>query len=241
MEKYNNDLNQATKQEKIVNPAQEIIQEAESIKIEQHNRNKEGLLLAPDGTISHYQNELYWKMIKTAAFIKWFQESVAVHEDNKEPLMLFHSTLKREIVGSNLKLNEGTDDWNSFGIYFSSNKQATVDFYNNQYKDDIDRFEKLLCEDSTENENIILDKEKYIAVNGDKVKTFNAFVKIQKPLKLNSHAELMEISWAGFNRQDLLKEHDGVIINNDSEFSEFSDQYIVFKEENIVIVPSKLG
>jgi len=238
MEKFNNDLNQIRKQEKIVNPAQEIIQETELIKIEKHNRNKEDLLLAPDGTISHYQNELYWKMIKTEAFIKWFQESVAVYEDNKEPLMVFHSTLKREIVGSNLKLNEGADDWNSFGIYFSSNKQATVDFYNTQYKDDMERFEKLLSEDSTEKEDIVLDKEKYIAENGDKVKTFGAFVKIQKPLKLNSHEELMEISWAGFNRQDLLKEYDGVVINNDSEFS---DQYIVFKEENILIVPSKLG
>ena len=238
MEKFNDVITPVKKQEEIVNPAQKIIQEAELVAIEKHNRNKEGFLLAPDGTISHYQNELYWKMIKTEAFTKWFQDSVVVHEDNKEPLMLFHSTLKREIVGSNLKLNKRADDWNSFGVYFSSNKQTTIDFYNNQYKDDMERFEKLLSEDSAEKDDIVLDKEKYITENESKVKTFGAFVKIEKPLKLNSHEELMEISWAGFDRQDLLKEHDGVDINNDSEFF---DQYIVFKEENILIVPSELS
>jgi len=237
MKNFSNIINPIKKQEKIINPIQEIIQEAELIKIEQQNRNKEGLLLAPDGTISHYQNELYWKIIKTEAFVKWFQGSVAVYEDNKEPLMLFHSTLKREIVGSSLKINEKVDDWNSFGIYFSSNKQATIDFYNTQHKDNIERFERLLREDSIEKEDIILDKERYISENSDKVKTFCAFAKIEKPLKLNSHEELMEISWAGFNRQDLLREYDGVIINNDSEFS---DQYIIFKEENILIIPSKI-
>lgn len=237
MERFNNVLNSAAKPEKIVNPIQQIIQEAELIIIERQDRNKDGLLLAPNGTISHYQNELYWKMLKVESFIKWFNNSMAVYEDNKEPLMLFHSTLKREIVGSNLKLNERANDWNSFGIYFLSNKQATIDFYNTQYKDDIERFDRLLGEDSVEKEDIILDKERYIAENSDKVKTFNAFVKIQKPLKLSNHEELMEISWAGFNRQDLLKEHDGVVIDNDSEFS---DQYIVFKEENILIIPSEI-
>jgi hypothetical protein len=237
MERFNNILNPVARPEKTVNPVQKIIQEAELIIIEKQNRNKDGLLLASDGSISHYQNELYWKILKTDSFVKWFNGSVAVHEDNKEPLMLFHSTLKREIVGSNLKLNERVNDWNSFGVYFSSNKQATIGFYNTQYKDDIKRFERLLGEDSVEKEDIILDKEKYIIENSNEVKTFNAFVKIQKPLKLNNHEELMEISWAGFNRQDLLKEHDGAVINNDSEFS---DQYIVFKEENILVVPSEI-
>jgi hypothetical protein len=237
MEKFSNILNSAVRPEKIVNPVQKIIQEAELVIIEKQDRNKDGLLLAPDGTISHHQNELYWKMLKTESFVKWFNGSVAVWEDNKEPLMLFHSTLKREIVGLNLKLNKRANDWNSFGVYFSSNKQATIDFYNTQYRDDIERFERLLGEDSVEKEGIILDKERYIIENDNKVKTFNAFVKIQRPLNLDNHEELMEISWAGFNRQDLLKEHDGIVINNDSEFS---DQYIVFKEENILIIPSEV-
>lgn len=237
MEKFNDVINPIRKQENIVNPAQKIIQEAELVKIEKQDRNKEGLLLSADGTISHYQNELYWKLIKTESFKDWFQKSVAIYEDNKEPLIVFHSTIKREMVGENLRLNEKANDWNSFGVYFSSNKKATIDFYNTQYKDDINRFERLLNEDSAEKEDILLDKEKYSIENEDKVKTFGAFVKIEKPLKLGSHEELMEISWAGFNRQDLLKEHDGVIVNNDTEFS---DQYIVFKEDNILVLPSEL-
>lgn len=237
MENFNNILRSAAMPEKIVNPIQKIIQEAELITIEKQDRNKDGLLLASDGTISHYQNELYWKILKTESFVKWFDDSIAVYEDNKEPLILFHSTLKREIVGLNLKLNEKANDWNSFGVYFSSNKQATIDFYNTQYKDDIERFKRLLGEDSVEKEDIILEKNRYIEENSDRVKTFNAFVKIQKPLKLDNHEELMEISWAGFNRQDLLKEHDGIVISNDHEFS---DQYIIFKEENILVVPSEI-
>lgn len=236
MEKFNNFLNPVKKEEKN-NPELKIIQEAELINIEENNRNAEGLLLTSDGKISHYQNELYWKILKTESFKKWFNQSVVVYEDNNEPLMVFHSTLKKEIKGLGLKPNEQAVDWNSYGVYFSSNKQATIDFYNTQYQDDLNRYEKLLSEDSSEKENIYLDKEKYVLENEDKVKTFAAFVKIAKPLKLFNHEELMETSWAGFSRQELLKEYDGIIINQDSEFS---DQYIVFETENIFHLPSEL-
>ena len=237
MEKFINVINPIRKQENVVNPAQKIIQEAESIKIEKQDRNKEGFLLASDGTISHYQNELYWKLIKTESFKKWFTDSVAVYEDNKEPLIVFHSTLKREFVGSNLKFNEDADDWRSFGIYFSSSKEATINYYKTQYEDDINRFERFLNRESDEKELILLDKEKYMRENEDQVKTFDAFVKIQKPLELVDHQQLMEISRAGFSRQELLSKHDGIIVKYDSDFC---NQYIVFKEENILVVPSEI-
>ena len=128
-------------------------------------------------------------------------------------------------------------DWNSYGVYFSSNKQATVDFYKTQYEDDLSRYEKLLSEDLPDKESVYLDQERYVLENEDKVKTFSAFVKITKPLKLRSHEELMETSWAGFSRQDLLKEYDGVVISQDSEFS---DQYVVFETESILHLPSEL-
>lgn len=237
MENFNNLIGQIRKPEETILTSQKIIQEAESIEIKENDRNKDGLLLTADGNVSHYQNKLYWKILKTDSFKKWFNNSVTVYEDNKEPLIVFHSTLKRKITGLNLKLNKDTDDWNSYGVYFSSNQQATVDFYNTQYKDDIERFKKLLSEESEEKEAILLDKEKYINENDGQVKTFAAFIKIEKPLELDGHEKLMELSWAGFSRDDLLKEHDGVVINNDSEFS---DQYIVFKTENILHLPSEL-
>lgn len=237
MKKLDNIVNLTKEKDKIINPVQEIIQEAELITIERSDRNKDGLLLAADGKPSHYQNELYWKMIKTESFAKWFQGSVVIHKDNKEPLLIFHSTLKREIIGENLRPNEKADDWNPYGVYFSSNKKATIDFYNTQYKDDIDRFKRLSKEDSIDKDGVLSDKEEYMAENEGQVKTFGAFAKIEKPLKLEGHDELMEISWAGFNRQDLLKEYDGIIVNNDTDFS---DQYIIFKEENILILPSVL-
>ncbi len=237
MEDFNKIKYQPEKTEEESTPIQEILQEAELIKIETGDRNKEGLLLVADGRISHYQNELHWKMLKTEAFRKWFAGSVVTHKDNQEPVMVFHSTLKREFVGQNLKLNERVDDWNSFGVYFSSNKKATIDFYTTQYKDDVARFERLLISEPEERENILADKNRYLEENQGTTKTFAAFIKIEQALELSDHEKLMELSWAGFNRQDLLNEHDGIIINHDSEFY---DQYIVFKPENILIIPSEL-
>ncbi len=237
MEDFNKIINRTEKQKETVSPLQEILQEAEQIEVNEADRNAEGLLLAPDGSISHCQNELHWQMIKTEAFKKWFIGSVVVHQDNQEPLMVFHSTLKREFVGQNLKINEKVDDWNSFGVYFSSNKQATINFYNTQYKDDVARFERLLKEEVTERDNILADQKRYLEENQNTIKTFAAFIKIAQPLELSNHEKLMELSWAGLNREDLLNEHDGIIINHDVEFY---DQYIVLKEADVLIIPSEL-
>ena len=216
--------------------SQKIFKEAENINIEEADKNKEGLLLDKDGGVSHYQNELYWKIIKTESFNSWFNGSVAVYEDNGEPMIVFHSTLKRDLIGTNLKPNEKVDDWNSYGVYFSSNKQATINYYENQYQDDIKRFERLLSEESGEKENISKEREQYLKENEGKAKTFGAFVKIKKPLELENHEKLMELSWAGFNRQDLLNEHDGIIIKDDPDFY---NQYIVFKSNDILTLPSE--
>lgn len=237
MDKFIQSFNQPKKVEKEEDFSQKILKETEIINIKETDRNKEGFLLAEDGSISHYQKELYWKIIKTESFKNWFNDSVAIYEDNKEPIIVYHSTLKRELSGINLKPNEKADDWNSYGVYFSSDKQATINYYENQYKDDAERFNRLLSEDSSEKENIILDKEKYYRENEGNVKTFGAFVKIKKPLELESHEKLMELSWAGFNRQDLLNEHDGIVIKDDPDFF---NQYIVFKSENIFTLPSEI-
>lgn len=236
MDRFTQNFNQPKKIEKEEDVFQKIFKEVESININESNRNKEGLLLNKEGGVSHYQNEVYWKIINTESFQRWFNDSVAVYEDNSEPVMVFHSTLKRGFLGTNLKPNEKADDWNSYGVYFSSNKQTTVNYYENQYKDDIARFERLLSEDSSEKESITIDKEIYLKENEGKVKTFGAFVKIKKPLELESHEKLMELSWAGFNRQDLLNEHDGITIKDDPDFF---NQYIVFNSENILILPSE--
>jgi len=237
MEDFNKIIYQPEITKEETSPIQKILQEAELIKIETNDRNKDGLLLAADGSTSHYQNELHWQMLKTEAFRKWFAGSVVTHKDNQEPLMVFHSTLKREFVGQNLKLNERADDWNSFGVYFSSSKKATIDFFNTQYRDDVERFERLLIGEPEEKENILADKKRYLLENQSITKTFAAFIKIEQALELSNHEKLMELSWAGFKREDLINEHDGIIINHDSAFY---DQYIVFKPENIVIIPSEL-
>ena len=228
---------QVKKPEKEIALSQKILEEADLVAIEMTDRNKDGLLLTPDGSISHYQGELYWKILKTDSFKKWFTDSVAVYKDNQEPLMVFHSTQKKQFKGTDLKLNEGADDWCSFGVYFSSSKEATINYYKNQYNDDMDRYGRLLKEDSPEKGLIQAEKEKYTTENEDLVKTFGAFVKITKPLELTDHQQLMELHWAGFNRQELLNEYDGIIISYDPDFS---NQYIVFKEENILTLSSEL-
>ena len=237
MEKFAQILNQVRMPEEEALPSQKILAEAELVTIEDTNKNEAGLLLAPDGSISHYQGDLYWKILKTESFKRWFGKSVVVYEDNQEPLMVFHSTQKKQFEGLNLKLNENTDDWCSFGVYFSSNKEATVNYYKNQYKEDIDRYKRLLKEDSPENDLIKAEKERYVSENEDVVKTFGAFVRINKPLELADHQQLMDLHFAGFNRQELVNEYDGIIIEYDSDFS---NQYIVFKPENILPLPSEI-
>jgi len=213
-----------------------ILEDANLIKITKRNKDTEGNFLTENGSISHYQNELYWKILKTDSFKKWFEGSVVLYEDNHEPKTVFHSTLKKLFDGLNLKLNTESEGWCNLGIYFSSDRDSTIDYYNNEYKDSLDRFKGLLSQDNDEYNQILSDKNNYLKENEKQVKTFRAFIKIKKPLLLEKHEELVRL-WMSGGAKDVLAQYDGIIIRQDSDFS---DQFIVFDPKNILLVPSVL-
>lgn len=213
MEKFNGTIVKNDKLEGS-NLLQEINKEVSILNLSDSNRNNDDLLLTKDGSISHYQNELYWKILKTDAFQKWFKGSVVLHEDNQEPLMVFHSTLKKEFEGLNLKPNDIANSWLSLGVYFSSYYERVISTV----------------------EEYPINKEGY----EKKAKTFNAFIKLKNPLILNNHEELMDIYFSNKNtsKQDFLKKgYDGIYVKYEDEYG---DEYIVFNPEDILLIPSEL-
>lgn len=166
-------------------------------------------------------------------FEKWFKGSVVVDENGK-PLKVFHATAVKNFEGLNLMPSK-EGDWSSWGVYFSSDRKATVDYMKQDYIDSINRFERLLSEESSENDLIYRDRTEYLNNHESNVKTFSCFIKITKPLVLENHQQLMDLYYGGATKKQLEEKYDGIIITHDSNFT---DQYVVFNIDNIKILPS---
>ncbi len=180
----------------------------------------------------------YKEIIETPEFKKWFSGSVVVDKKG-DPLTAYHSTNIKNFQGQELKRNELATDWNSFGIYFSSDKEATRGFFESDYTDSKDRYEKLLKTASGEEKFIIKkDQKDFLNKYEPVIKTFSCFLKIEKPLVLDNHQQLMELSYSGVTYEMLKEKYDGIIVTHDSEFT---DQYIVFNSDQIYMSPSLIG
>jgi hypothetical protein len=168
-------------------------------------------------------------------FEKWFKGSVVV-DNNGRPLKVFHATTIKNFEGLNLKSSE-EGDWSSWGVYFSSDRKATVDYMKQNYIDSTDRFERLLSREDSENDLISKDRTEYLNNHESNVKTFSCFIKITKPLVLENHQQLMDLYYGGATKKQLEEQYDGIIVNHDSDFT---DQYVVFNPDNIKILPSDI-
>ncbi len=176
----------------------------------------------------------YKEIIETPEFQKWFSGSVVI-DDKGNPLVVYHSTNIKNFEGQNLKRNEKAKKWNSFGIYFSSDKYATRNFFTQDYMDSKEILDRLLKYDSEETKDIQKDKQEFEEKYEPITKTFSCFLSIKNPLLLDDHEELIELYYSGTTFDKLNEKYDGIIIKHDSEFT---DQYIVFNPEQIYMLPS---
>ena len=176
----------------------------------------------------------YKEIMETPEFQKWFSGSVVI-DDRGNPLVVYHSTNIKNFEGQNLKRNDKAKDWNSFGIFFSSDKDATRDFFTQDYIDSKERFDRLLKYKSDEMIDIQKEKEEFQNKYEPVTKTFSCFLSIKNPLVLDNHQQLMDLSYSGVTFDLLKDKYDGIIVKHDSEFS---DQYITFQSGQIHILPS---
>lgn len=182
----------------------------------------------------------YQEIIDTPEFQEWFKGSF-VEDDNGNPLIVYHSTNRKEWEGQEFKNNDDDDSlWCSFGIYFSSDRESTRKFYSDSYVDQVERYERLLADKGAsgdERKQIYRDQQEYLAKNEAAVKTFNCFLSIKNPLILNDQRELQELGFKGENRKSLAKKYDGIIVKNDLQFG---PQYIAFDPKQIWMLPSDI-
>ncbi len=171
----------------------------------------------------------------TPEFKKWFEGSVVVN-DKKEPLPVYHTSLKKNFDGLHLKPGDA-EDWRSFGVYFSSDKNSTIKYYSQEYSDSVNRYNSLLSQDISEKFVIDKEKRKYLNEFEDQPKTFTCYLSIKNPLILHNHDELMKLYFSGVTKEELKEKYDGIIIKYDNDFL---DQYIAFDSNQIKILPSKI-
>ncbi len=177
----------------------------------------------------------YGDIIDSPEFKEWFGLSKVVNENN-EPLLVFHSTLKKKFDGD-FKINTQSGDWLGWGIYFSSDRKATRDYFTQDYDDAMWRFNKADNYPEGEREQLLTEKELFMQQNEPVVKTFNCFLRIERPLYLDNHQQLMDFHYSGITRDVLMKEYDGIIVRHDPNFT---DQFIVFNPNQIYTVPSDI-
>lgn len=173
-------------------------------------------------------------------FKEWFNGSF-VRNEKGEPLMVYHSTTKKEIKENTLLRNPSSEDWTSYGIYFSDSKNLVKETLLTFYNDNINRYKNLLLNpEISQDEKIDIEKELLNLENNHEplTKTFSAFLSIKNPLILESHDKLMELYFENNETfESLSKKYDGIIVNWDTDFG---TQYIAFSSEQIQLLPSDI-
>lgn len=180
-----------------------------------------------------FAERYYGEIISNPEFKGWFEESKVV-DGNGVPLVVFHSTSKKEFNG-NFKLNTESNDWLSWGIYFSSDRKATRDYFSQDYDDALWRYNKADNYPEHERRELLAEKESFLSNHEPVIKTFGCFLKINNPLYLDNHQQLMDLHYSGVTREVIQKKYDGIIIRHDPNFT---DQFIVFNPDQIYTLPS---
>lgn len=191
--------------------------------------------LQKSNTEKNYSENPYNSIVESTDFREWFGSSKVIDHDNL-PLLVFHSTLRKKFEGD-FKVNTQSKDWSGWGIYFSSDRKATRDYFSQDYDDSMWRFNKVDNYPENERKQLLAEKELFIEQNEPVIKTFNSFLRIEKPLYLNTHQELMDLHYSGVTREMLMQKYDGIIIRHDPNFT---DQFIVFNPDQIYTVPSDI-
>lgn len=247
------------KESKEENIFQRILEEAGSISIDSNlYRNAQGELLAPDGSVSHLQNELYWKIARTPSFKQWFGKSI-VHHENGEPKVVYRGTLRKEgeEINPDMTFKVDGQDWNiefgredaHLGKFFSSSIDGVLRFNRERYSDGIYEYQNgwlARLKNYREVSQFLKDHE-------EKIKITSAFIKLENPFveegfraegkNINSSVSIMDFHLRRIHKkkelENMLKEnHDGLYLPKSSDLG---DEYAVVKNENIFILPSAIG
>lgn len=227
---------------------EKIYEEIEKVSISQNDRNKNGKLLAPNGKESELQNELYWKMVRTPSFKKWFGESKII-DKNGEPLVVYHATVSKiGIEGLQPQKNEVTKEdapHQYETLYFTSEPKTGHYFAERKNKENPEK----------------------------SIRMFSCFLNIKNPILVRYHTELRDL----FNKQkestlknkydhiensdDIKKSgYDGIIQKSDEldfakkievakhkfnkntgiqDFYIKGDQIVCLSQEQVLVLPNK--
>ncbi len=237
--------------ESIAFPEKDIFQvmlsESDTVIIKPEHRNTKGKLLTEDGKVSHLQNELYWKIIRTPSFKKWFGNSV-VRDGNGEPKLVYRATLKKNFdISDGVHFKTNAQSWreNHFGTFFTSSRKSCIAWFTAVYNDETET-----SRSSYDEEVFLAMRESFLKNNEQQVKVFTAFIKLENPYIENGWTELSRqeqhlISIADFkNRtiqggekflEELRSNHDGLYLPHSTDFG---DEYAVINSGNIFMLPS---
>lgn len=222
---------------------QEVLNEAGNIEINSSvDRNEKGKLLTEDrATVSLLQNELYWKIIRTPAFKKWFGDSV-VKDENGEPKVVYRSSLLKNFDISNpFQPNAQTWQENHYGTFFTSSRERSIQWFETSYKDNAE------YKDYHGDKDVFLARrDEFLKDHEKQVKVFSAFIKLEHPYieKGYFNQGRSNPSIGDFKNRfikggdEFLKTLEG----NDGLYmpvsSDYDDEYAVLNTENIFILPS---
>lgn len=241
-----NKIEQAENKEDIF---QKILSESDSVEINlATNRNEKGELLAHNGNISHLQNELFWKIVRTPSFKEWFANSV-VKDENGEPKVVYRSSLLKNFdISNSFKPHAQSWQGDHFGTFFTSDRKNSVRWFETHYNDNTEH--KKYSHESED--KFLINKEEFLKHSEKQVKVFTAFIKLENPYIEKGYfaGRLNEavVSIGDFtNRftegkeqflEELRNNHDGLYLPSSSDYG---DEYAVLKTENIFILPSDIS
>ena len=229
---------------------QRILEEAGSITIDNNlYRNAQGELLAPDGSVSHLQNELYWKIARTPSFKEWFGKSIVCHE-NGEPKVVYRGTLRKEgeEINPDMTFKVDGQEWGidqkerHIGKFFSSNLEKVLRFNRERFSDGIKEYQDgwlARLKNHREVSRFLKDHEEQIKITSAFIKLENPFIE-KEPEGFASQAMLF-IEKAHRGGDDFLE---SLKSNNDGLYipvsGDLGDEYTVIKNENIFILPNAI-
>ncbi len=219
--------------------------EVDQINIREEDRNSDGRLLASNGKESKLPNELYWKIVRTPSFKKWFGDwqdnpkfaSKVVDSETNEPLVVYHGT--PNIVGV-----EGIKPKRSSGLIFFTAYPEIAKHFAGTHRESFQE----------EQETDFLNKNDIY---------FSTFLNIKNPISVERHEEIIAmfdddllsykkklykkyplINLARSTKDLLELGHDGIIQDteidiSDKDTSSFEgNQFVVFSPDQIFYMPS---
>ena len=226
---------------------QNILEEAKNIELNDwENRNSKGQLLAPDGSVSHLQNELYWKIARTPSFREWFGKSIVCHE-NGEPKLVYRGTLKKHIdISDGVKFKSNAQEWKigeeinneHVGVFFTPHRDKVMGWFKTEW------YDEAIGDYREDQKEFLKEKSEFLKEHEEQIKTTTAFIKLENPYieSGTSSRPPQAIDFVLRARKggedflnNLIKNNDGLYVPGSGDFG---DEYAVIKNENIFILPS---